>query len=745
MVLCSSFYGIGQTNIFEQSYPRIGAFHWGGGRAELYAKYDLIMGGAPPEAKQLNPNLKILPTFGWQAYGYNETQLGPGFDHKNWYMKNSKGGDLWAGWGGYYVDFTDYCPPSQNSSTAGLKFNQYLPDYILQKIDLNVYDGIATDWLQSFPWGISDSQNPLPGDIDIDRNGINDFVEHGEGWVRAEWLKWIDNLISKIRNRLNTAGFSAKPMLINSGGFHDFCWSNTNGVVIEYGSDVRSLGLNGFKSKYDQWMLIAPQPHVMLINTTLPNKNAFSEMRYFLGVALLGDGYFDPEDELSRDHYIKQYYDEMDLNLGFPTGPAHKLSSSADESIWVRFFDYGAVIVNGIPSPQMVSDSELKQVSGYNGPFWRFRGSQDADFNNGEPFTNITLNGLQQSNEKIGDAIILLKSPQAVIADIIIDNDHLMTSPSQNSASLSGTWSNQQGDVAWSWGRYDWLGHVAYLTSDQAGSQAKFQAKITVPGQYEIFEWHPVRLDASENVRFEIFSVNGAITKVVNQRINGGKWNSLGIYSLAKGEDTRVIMSGSGLVIADAIKLVYKESRQVDSILPNEPRELKSENRTENSIVLSWLPPLPAADGDVASSYQVYRDNSLVGTPTSASYVDYELSENTTYSYTVYAIDDAGNRSNSAAINSFTTATDMNPPSIVSVRALSLTLVEIIFSEAVEKTSAEDKNNYSIDNNIIILSTSIKDNLKTVHLATSEHIVGTKYTITVNNIKDRAQYSNIII
>jgi len=545
-------------------YPRVGAFHWGGGRPELYAKYDLVMGGAPLKTKELNPNIKILPTFGWQAYGYGETQLGPGFDHKNWYMKNSHGGDLWAGWDGYYVDFTDHCPSSQNPLTSGLKFNQFLPDYILQTIDLNAYDGVATDWLQNFPWGIYDGDNPFPRDIDINRNGVNDFVEYGEAWVSREWTRWVEDLISKVRSRMNAAGFSDKPILINSGGFHDFGWANTNGIVLEYGSDVRSYGLEGFKAKYDDWMAIAPEPHVTLINTSLPHKNAFSEMRYFLGVTLLGDGYFDPEDELSRDHYIKQYYDEMDLNLGYPTGPAIRLRSSAGESIWVRFFDFGAAIVNGIPSAQAVSDSELRQLPGYAGPYWRFQGSQDSNFNDGSLFADVILAGRKDHDEKIGDAIILMRSPQTVIADIIIDNHHLMTSPGQSPAVLSGNWSDHQGNEAWSWGRYDWLGLVAYQTTSDSGAKAVFRPTINVPGAYEVFEWHGGKGDDQQasNVRFVIEHAHGTESKTINQQQNQGLWNSLGSYSFDQGNSgaiTVFVQGTNGPVIADAIKFVYQD------------------------------------------------------------------------------------------------------------------------------------------------------------------------------------------
>ena len=86
---------------------------------------------------------------------------------------------------------------------------------------------------------------------------------------------------------------------------------------------------------------------------------------------------------------------------------------------------------------------------------------------------------------------------------------------------------------------------------------------------------------------------------------------------------------------------------------------------------------------------------------------------------------------------------DITPPEIVSVQALVDNRVDIIFSEPIEKNSAETKSNYQINNDIQIYQATLDSNLFTVHLSTSKHQPG-NYIIIVNGIKDRAVEPNLI-
>ena len=87
---------------------------------------------------------------------------------------------------------------------------------------------------------------------------------------------------------------------------------------------------------------------------------------------------------------------------------------------------------------------------------------------------------------------------------------------------------------------------------------------------------------------------------------------------------------------------------------------------------------------------------------------------------------------------------DITPPTIASVTTEDSTnLVTIIYSETVDSASAVNISNYSINNSITINSVTL-NNSKTVILNTSTLSTGITYTVTVNNIKDKAASQNTI-
>ena len=84
-----------------------------------------------------------------------------------------------------------------------------------------------------------------------------------------------------------------------------------------------------------------------------------------------------------------------------------------------------------------------------------------------------------------------------------------------------------------------------------------------------------------------------------------------------------------------------------------------------------------------------------------------------------------------------TTATDTNPPSILSASGTdTFTNVIIRFSEAVDPGTAGDRANYSISNLTVSAATLLDP--RTVLLDTSRQTTGTVYTVTVRDIRDIA-------
>src|SRR6476620_622296 len=91
-----------------------------------------------------------------------------------------------------------------------------------------------------------------------------------------------------------------------------------------------------------------------------------------------------------------------------------------------------------------------------------------------------------------------------------------------------------------------------------------------------------------------------------------------------------------------------------DTTAPAAPTGLTAGPPTATSVPLSWT---AATDNVAVTGYQVYRDGASapVQTITGTTYTDTALSPNTTYSYTVKAIDGAGNQSPASNIAAATT------------------------------------------------------------------------------------------
>jgi hypothetical protein len=87
---------------------------------------------------------------------------------------------------------------------------------------------------------------------------------------------------------------------------------------------------------------------------------------------------------------------------------------------------------------------------------------------------------------------------------------------------------------------------------------------------------------------------------------------------------------------------------------PSVPMGLTKTNVTSSSITLSWTASTDPGSG--VAHYNVYRNGTKVGTPSSTSFTDTGLSASTSYSYTVSAVDPSGNTSAQSAALSITTA-----------------------------------------------------------------------------------------
>jgi fibronectin type 3 domain-containing protein len=154
--------------------------------------------------------------------------------------------------------------------------------------------------------------------------------------------------------------------------------------------------------------------------------------------------------------------------------------------------------------------------------------------------------------------------------------------------------------------------------------------------------------------------------------------------------------SGTTVTISDAapttdrwnLSAIEIPAQTVDTTAPTAPTGLKATASNPTRVDLSWT----AATDDVGvTGYRVLRGGAQIGTTTGAiTYSDSTVAASTTYSYTVRAVDAAGNVSpDSAAAQVTTPKSDTTPPAVtgVSTGAPSQTSVTITWSTDEPATS----------------------------------------------------------
>jgi hypothetical protein len=105
-----------------------------------------------------------------------------------------------------------------------------------------------------------------------------------------------------------------------------------------------------------------------------------------------------------------------------------------------------------------------------------------------------------------------------------------------------------------------------------------------------------------------------------------------------------------------------------------------------------------------------------------------------------------GYGSTNSAVATLTVNPDVTRPTLTSVNSLDDPHVLIVvFSEPVEAASAINAANYKINNGVTVLAAAFGTDTRTLILTTTPMVTQTIYTLTVNNVRDRAATPNVIL
>ncbi|HCT75878.1 MAG TPA: hypothetical protein DGG94_10940 [Micromonosporaceae bacterium] len=92
-----------------------------------------------------------------------------------------------------------------------------------------------------------------------------------------------------------------------------------------------------------------------------------------------------------------------------------------------------------------------------------------------------------------------------------------------------------------------------------ASDPAWYKINVPTTASYDVSVWYPANAGYNDSTPFIVVTTTGSQTVRVNQRVNGGRWVSLGVFTLAAGDADKVGVSrwtsGTGYVIADAVRV----------------------------------------------------------------------------------------------------------------------------------------------------------------------------------------------
>lgn len=545
---------------------------WQFSTLEILAKGDLIQADLTAEQvanlRKLNPDAIILPFYdigGWDeqvvdAQGNIEVPWRlPG----EWaaVVLNDNTSGLW-----WVADVTSKCPiyhgPIVKDGVAcdGKDYQQWKAEAAVKWGKENGFDGTYLDCWTDAHWGPTDS------------------------YTVEEYRVAMSQIAKKIRDLWPEGIF-----VVNSAGPLEFSYDLNGHMWEDWTGEVEEI-----LPDCENWVIKGEKPTFIILNTrtelgdrVVKDKNSsipdfWETGRYILAISMLKDNIYTMYNFGSggSPHWASNWwFDEYDVNIGQPLGNAYQLSNG----VWTREFTNGLVLMNSTGSPKTVYATDLGSTT-----YYRFRGGQQPNFNDGSKFTSVILESwMYRGMWPIGDGMILVKSPQTVVADIIIDAENPeaeLLIPNNIRSSFQQTamsYDLENGAETWpdSWHVYP--NNSCYFASPGDGSStATWTPNIGVGDKYEVYEWHSASGNHASNAPVVIKHANGETKIEVDQTKNGGQWNSLGIYDFAVGtlDYVQVSNEANGMVVADAIKFVYKGlDSKSDYEPPDPPKGLKVE------------------------------------------------------------------------------------------------------------------------------------------------------------------------
>jgi len=162
-----------------------------------------------------------------------------------------------------------------------------------------------------------------------------------------------------------------------------------------------------------------------------------------------------------------------------------------------------------------------------------------------------------------------------------------------------------------------------------------------------------------------------------------------------------------GATLDGITNVMWAAYRFKDAVPPQPPKQLAVTQTTINAVSLSWQKPDTAADGDYPKYYIIKRNGMDAGVTSALTFTDKYLTAASLYDYAVYSVDDSSNVNKLPAVIEATTLADNAAPKIDQALTADLRTVEVVFTEAVSKATAEVAGNYTISGGVTVSSATL--------------------------------------
>ena len=139
--------------------------------------------------------------------------------------------------------------------------------------------------------------------------------------------------------------------------------------------------------------------------------------------------------------------------------------------------------------------------------------------------------------------------------------DHLqyyITNPTPWSPTVevSGSWTESQTDLGYFKENY------RYKAAGSGSSYVKWLFTIPTAGNYKVYAWWPATSGRVTNAPYTVTHAAGSTTVLMNQRLNGSRWNELGEFPFDAGTYSVMLTDNAtgGTIAADAIRIGHPDN-----------------------------------------------------------------------------------------------------------------------------------------------------------------------------------------